>query len=182
MTIPTHPLSLAINGQAVGPLQVPANLMMIDFLHEYAGLTGSRLGCGQGVCHACVVILDKPDGSSEEIRTCITGALFFQGKRVRTVEAHGRRNAQGETVALSPVQQKFLEHYSFQCGYCTPGFVNAATVLVERLQRQPIERAQVEQVVSQALEHHICRCTGYVRYHQAVKDVVLNTPGLTTGV
>jgi len=55
-------------------------------------------------------------------------------------------------------------------------------VLVERLQRQPIERAQVEEVVSQALENHICRCTGYVRYHQAVKDVVLNTPGLTTGV
>ncbi|MBO9353719.1 (2Fe-2S)-binding protein [Bordetella petrii] len=182
MSIPTEPLSLTINGQAIGPLQVPANLMMIDFLHEYAGLTGARLGCGQGICHACVVILDQPDGTSTEIRTCITGAHFFQGKRVRTVEAHGRRNVQGEVVALSPIQQKFLDHYSFQCGYCTPGFVNAATVLVERLQRQPIERAQVEQAVTQALDHHICRCTGYVRYHQAVKDVVLNTPGLTTGV
>jgi len=182
MSIPAESLSLTINGKAIGPLQVPTDLMMIDFLHEYAGLTGSRLGCGQGICHACVVILDKPDGTSEEIRTCITGALFFQGKRVRTVEAHGRRNAQGETVELSPIQQKFLDHYSFQCGYCTPGFVNAATVLVERLRRQPIERAQVEEVVTQALDHHICRCTGYVRYHQAVKDVVLSTPGLTTGV
>jgi aerobic-type carbon monoxide dehydrogenase small subunit (CoxS/CutS family) len=182
MSIPTESLSLTINGKAIGPLQVPTDLMMIDFLHEYAGLTGSRLGCGQGICHACVIILDKPDGTSEEIRTCITGALFFQGKRVRTVEAHGRRNAQGETVELSPIQQKFLDHYSFQCGYCTPGFVNAATVLVERLRRQPIERAQVEEVVTQALDHHICRCTGYVRYHQAVKDVVLSTPGLTTGV
>lgn len=182
MSIPTESLSLTINGKAIGPLQVPTDLMMIDFLHEYAGLTGSRLGCGQGICHACVIILDKPDGTSEEIRTCITGALFFQGKRVRTIEAHGRRNAQGETVELSPIQQKFLDHYSFQCGYCTPGFVNAATVLVERLRRQPIERAQVEEVVTQALDHHICRCTGYVRYHQAVKDVVLSTPGLTTGV
>ena len=56
-----------------GPIEVPEGLMMIDFLHEYLGLTGSRLGCGQGVCHACVVIVDKPDGSSEEVRTCITG-------------------------------------------------------------------------------------------------------------
>src|SRR5690606_28525281 len=139
------------------------------------------LGGGHGICHACVVILDKPDGTSEEIRTCITGALFFQGKQVRTVEAHGRRNAEGEAVDLSPIQQKFLEHYSFQCGYCTPGFVNAATVLVERLARQPVARERVEQEVTRALDHHICRCTGYVRYHQAVKDVVLNTPGLTTG-
>src|SRR5690606_39806718 len=116
-----------------------------DFLHEYLDLTGARLGCGQGICHACVVILDKPDGTSEEIRTCITGALFFQGKQVRTVEAHGRRNAEGEAVDLSPIQQKFLEQHSFQCGYCTPGFVNAATVLVERLARQPVARERVEQ-------------------------------------
>src|SRR5690606_16590876 len=83
-------------------LQVPANLMMIDFLHEYLDLTGARLGCGQGICHACVVILDKPDGTSEEIRTCITGALFFQGKQVRTVEAHGRRNAEARRSTCRP--------------------------------------------------------------------------------
>jgi hypothetical protein len=80
-----------------------------------------RLGCGQGVCHACVAILDHPDGTSETIRTCITGAHFFQGKRVRTVEGHGKRNDKGEVVEMTPVQQAFLKHFSFQCGYCTPG-------------------------------------------------------------
>ncbi|WP_322042175.1 (2Fe-2S)-binding protein [Paraburkholderia sp. J67] len=171
-------LSLSINGKTVGPMQVPEGLMMIEFLHEYAGLTGSRLGCGQGVCHACVVILDKPDGTSEEMRTCITGAHFFNGRTIRTVEGHAKRNDAGEVVELSPIQQKFLEHFSFQCGYCTPGFVNAATVLIERLKREPVAKADVESTILSALDGHICRCTGYVRYYEAVKDVVMTTPGL----
>ncbi|WP_179404954.1 (2Fe-2S)-binding protein [Burkholderia guangdongensis] len=178
MSYRPKPLSVTINGRAVGPMQVPEGLMMIEFLHEYAGLTGSRLGCGQGICHACVVILDQPDGTSEEIRTCITGAHYFNGRALRTVEGHAKRNDAGEVVELSPIQQKFLEHFSFQCGYCTPGFVNAATVLIERLKRQPVAKADVEQTILDALDAHICRCTGYVRYYEAVKDVVMNTPGL----
>ncbi|UXC35404.1 (2Fe-2S)-binding protein [Cupriavidus gilardii] len=178
MSIATQALSLHLNGKDVGPVDVPEGLMMIDFLHEYTGLTGSRLGCGQGLCRACTVIVDKADGSSEEVRTCITGAHFFQGKKVRTVEAHAQRDDKGNVVALSPVQQKFLEHFSFQCGYCTPGFVNAATVLIERLKRQPVARAQLESTITEALNDHICRCTGYVRYYEAVRDVVLSTPGL----
>lgn len=178
MSIQTKALSLTINGQAVGPIELPEGLMMIDALHEYLGLTGSRLGCGQGVCHACVVIVDHADGRSEEVRTCITGAHFFDGKKVRTVEGHAQRNNQGEVTQLSPVQQKFLEHFSFQCGYCTPGFVNGATVLVERLKKAPITKAQVEAVITEALDKHICRCTGYVRYFEAVKDVLLSTPGV----
>lgn len=178
MSIATQALSLHLNGKDVGPVDVPEGLMMIDFLHEYTGLTGSRLGCGQGLCRACTVIVDKADGSSEEVRTCITGAHFFQGKKVRTVEAHAQRDDKGNVVALSPVQQKFLEHFSFQCGYCTPGFVNAATVLIERLKRQPVAREQLESTITEALNDHICRCTGYVRYYEAVRDVVLSTPGL----
>lgn len=172
------PLSVNINGKSVGPMQVPEGLMMIEFLHEYAGLTGSRLGCGQGICHACVVIVDKPDGTSEEMRTCITGAHFFHGRSIRTIEGHAKRNEAGEVVELSPIQQKFLEHFSFQCGYCTPGFVNAATVLIERLKREPVAKADVERTITDALNAHICRCTGYVRYYEAVKDVILTTPGL----
>ncbi|MDR5666780.1 2Fe-2S iron-sulfur cluster-binding protein [Burkholderia cenocepacia] len=172
------PLSVKINGKAVGPMQVPEGLMMIEFLHEYVGLTGSRLGCGQGICHACVVIVDQPDGTSEEMRTCITGAHFFHGRSIRTIEGHATRHEAGEVVELSPIQQKFLEHFSFQCGYCTPGFVNAATVLIERLKREPVAKADVERTITDALDAHLCRCTGYVRYYEAVKDVVLTTPGL----
>ncbi|MBB2495357.1 (2Fe-2S)-binding protein [Aquipseudomonas ullengensis] len=165
-------LSLTLNGQAVGPLDVADDLMMIDLLHEHLNLTGSRLGCGQGICHACVVILDKPDGTSEEMRTCITGAHFFDGKKVRTIEGHAKRDAAGVVSELNPVQQKFVDQFAFQCSYCTPGYVNAATVLVEKLQRQPIKRSELEQEIEDALGHHICRCTGYVRYYAATRAVV----------
>ncbi|NOP02594.1 2Fe-2S iron-sulfur cluster-binding protein, partial [Klebsiella pneumoniae] len=76
-----RPLQLTVNGQPVGPVEVPDDLAMIDYLHEHQNLTGSRLGCGQGICHACGVIVDNPDGTSEEVRTCITGAPYFEGKK-----------------------------------------------------------------------------------------------------
>jgi len=179
MSLRTLPISLTINGSKVGPIEVPESLMFIDFLHEYANLTGTKLGCGQGVCRACTVIVDKEDGSSTAVRSCITGVGFFAGRNVRTVEGHAQEGEDAGFEQMSPVQQAFLNHYSFQCGYCTPGFVNAATVLVERLKREPVERSQVEQVVTEALNEHICRCTGYVRYHTAVRDLILSTPGLT---
>jgi aerobic-type carbon monoxide dehydrogenase small subunit (CoxS/CutS family) len=178
MSLPTRKLSATINGQRRGPIDVPEGMMMIDVLHEMLDLTGSRLGCGIGICHACVVIWDKDDGTSEEVQTCITGADFFDGKRIRTIEGIARKDDKGEVV-LSAVQQAFLDRFSFQCGYCTPGFVNAATVLLERLKRAPVPRAEVDTTVATALENHICRCTGYVRYYQAVRDVILATPGLT---
>ena len=81
MSIKTQPLTLTINHQQYGPLEVPEGLMMIDFLHEYVALTGCRLGCGQGICHACVAIVDHDSGTSEEVRTCITGAHYFNGKK-----------------------------------------------------------------------------------------------------
>jgi aerobic-type carbon monoxide dehydrogenase small subunit (CoxS/CutS family) len=178
MSLPLRKVSVTINGQRQGPLDVPEGMMMIDVLHEMLELTGSRLGCGIGICHACVAIWDKDDGTSEEVQTCITGADFFDGKRIRTIEGISATNDKGE-VTLSPVQQAFLDQFSFQCGYCTSGFVNAATVLLERLKRTPVPRGEVEARVAEALENHICRCTGYVRYYQAVRDVILATPGLT---
>jgi xanthine dehydrogenase YagT iron-sulfur-binding subunit len=179
MSLPSRKLTVTINGQRRGPIDVPEGMMMIDVLHEMLDLTGSRLGCGVGICHACVVIWDRDDQTSEEVQTCITGADFFNGKSIRTIEGIAQRNDKDEIVALSAVQQAFLDKFSFQCGYCTPGFVNAATVLIERLKRAPVLRAEVEATVVAALENHICRCTGYVRYYQAVRDVILATPGLT---
>ncbi|WP_353193656.1 (2Fe-2S)-binding protein [Pandoraea pnomenusa] len=172
----TLPVTVKVNGVSHGPMDVPAGLMMIDFLHETLGLTGSRLGCGQGICHACVVIVDHADGSSETVRTCITGANYFDGKTVRTVEGHATRDADGK-VTLAPIQQAFLDHFSFQCGYCTPGFVNAATVLIEHLKRNPVARADLEAAITEGLNDQICRCTGYVRYYEAVREVILKTPG-----
>ncbi len=180
MTLRKSPLSMTVNGKPVGPIDVPDDMMLLDVLHEHLGLTGSRVSCGQGICHACAVILDGP-GGPREIRTCITGAHFFAGKAIRTVEGHAERDAQGNVVRLSAVQQAFIEHFSFQCGYCTPGFVTAATVLVERLKKAPVARRDVEATISRALGQHICRCTGYVRYFEAVRAVILATPGLVRG-
>lgn len=179
--IPTRPLKVTINGQAQPVEAIPEELMMLDYLHEYRNLTGTRFGCGQGLCRACTVIVDNPDGSSEEIRTCITSAHDFDGKTIRTIEGHAARDENGSIKALSTVQEQFLEHFSFQCSYCAPGFVNAATVLVEKLKRQPVPRKQLEKIISAALEPHICRCTGYVRFYEAVREAILKTPGTTRG-
>lgn len=178
--IRTKPLSLQVNGVKYGPLDVPEDMMMIDVLHDYLDLTGTRLGCGQGECRACTVIVDASDGP-HEMRTCITGAHWFNAKTIRTVEGHAKRDSSGNVTELSPIQQAFLDHFSFQCGYCTPGFVNAATVFLERLAKAPVAADKLEDAILDALNPHICRCTGYVRYYQAVKDVALKTPGLVTG-
>jgi aerobic-type carbon monoxide dehydrogenase small subunit (CoxS/CutS family) len=179
-SLPAKPLTLTVNGEQVGPLDVPEDMMLIDVLHEYLGLTGTRLACGEGVCRACAVILDG-DGDSQAIPSCLTAAHQLGGRRIRTVEGHAKRDANGAIVALSPVQQAFVDGFSFQCGYCTPGFVNAATLLVERLARTPVPAARLEAAITEALDPHLCRCTGYVRYFRAVKELVLATPGLVVG-
>ncbi|MDB6177264.1 2Fe-2S iron-sulfur cluster-binding protein [Paracoccus sp. Z330] len=171
--------SAVINGQKVGPMDLPHDLMMVELLQEYLNLTGTRLSCGQGVCSACTIIVDDAEKGSYTVPACVTGVAWLNGKSVRTIEGIAGRDEQGGPVP-SPIQRAFLEHFSFQCSYCTPGFVNGATVLVERLQRQPIASDQVEAAILEALDRHICRCTGYVRYYQAVRDVILSTPGLTT--
>jgi len=177
MSVATRPLTLQVNGQRHGPLDIPEGTMLIDVLHEWLGLTGTRASCGLGVCRACTVIVDEA-GASQEVPSCVAPAHEFDGKRIRTIEGHAKRDANGAIVALSPAQQAFVDGFSFQCGYCTPGFVNAATVLLERLGRAPVAMADLEAMITEALDPHLCRCTGYVRYFQAVKELVLNTPGL----
>jgi aerobic-type carbon monoxide dehydrogenase small subunit (CoxS/CutS family) len=172
-------IELELNGEKIGPQEVPDTLMMIEFLHEYLNLTGTKFGCGVGVCHACTVILDNADGTSEILRTCINPVARFNKQKVRTVEGHATLGSNGEVEGLSPVQQAFLEHYSFQCGWCTPGFVNEGTVLLENLAKNPVHESDVESVVEKALGEHVCRCTGYVKYYAAMKELILETKGLT---
>jgi aerobic-type carbon monoxide dehydrogenase small subunit (CoxS/CutS family) len=171
----TVEISLTVNGRKTGPHTIPAGLAMVDFLHEYLGLTGTKFGCGIGVCHACVVIVDEPDGTSRVMRTCINGAAEFSGKQVRTVEGHAQDGQ------LSGVQQAFVDHFAFQCGYCTSGFVNQATCLVEELARTPVAKDAVKARIETALGDHLCRCSGYVRYYEALRDLVLADPKLTKG-
>jgi aerobic-type carbon monoxide dehydrogenase small subunit (CoxS/CutS family) len=69
-----------------------------------------------------------------------------------------------------------VEHFAFQCGYCTPGFLNEGQVLLERLARTPVARADLDRTIGEALDGHLCRCTGYVKYHEAGRHVILSEP------
>jgi aerobic-type carbon monoxide dehydrogenase small subunit (CoxS/CutS family) len=160
-------LILTINGRVYGPRDVRDDLTMNDFLREHLGMTGTKFGCGAAQCLSCAIIVDDPDGTSYTRPTCIVPAAGFNGKSIRTVEGHAR---DGE---LTDLQKAFIVHFAFQCGYCTAGFLNESQVLLERLARAPIARADLEKTIADALDGHLCRCTGYVKYHEAVRDVIL---------
>jgi len=160
-------LKLTINGQLHGPMDVRDDLSMNDFLREYLGMTGTKFGCGAAQCLACAIIVDDPDGTSHTSPTCIVPAVAFNGQMLRTVEGHAQS---GE---LSTLQKAFVTHFSFQCGYCTAGFVNEGQVLLDRLARAPIAKEELDKTIVESLNGHLCRCTGYVKYHEAVRDVVL---------
>ena len=164
-------MRITINGRAYGPMEVRDELTMNDFLREVLGLTGTKFGCGAAQCLSCAIIVDNADGTSDTSPTCVVPATNFNGKAIRTVEGHARDGK------LSALQKTFIEHFSFQCGYCTAGFLNEGQVLLERLARKPIARADLEKTITDALDGHLCRCTGYVKYHEAVRDVVLADPG-----
>jgi aerobic-type carbon monoxide dehydrogenase small subunit (CoxS/CutS family) len=160
-------LRLTINGRAYGPVEVRDELSMNDFLREYLGMTGTKFGCGAAQCLSCAVIVDDHDGTSYTSPTCVASAASFDGKTIRTVEGLAR---DGE---LSVLQKAFIRHFAFQCGYCTAGFLNEGQVLLERLAKAPVKRADLENTIAEALDGHICRCTGYIKYHEAVRDVIL---------
>ena len=163
-------LAVTVNGRSYGPREVRDDLSMNDFLREYLGLTGTKFGCGAAQCLSCAVIIDNPDGTSETSPTCIVPAVRFDGKSIRTVEGHAKN---GELTVL---QKAFIEHFAFQCGYCTAGFLNEGQVLLDRLARKRVPRADLEKTIAEALDGHLCRCTGYAKYHEAVRDVILADP------
>ena len=163
-------VTVTINGVLVGPMDVRDELTMNDFLREHLGMTGTKFGCGAAQCLSCTVIVDETDGASHTTPTCIVPAVNFNGLSIRTVEGHAKN---GE---LTPLQQAFIDHFAFQCGYCTAGFLNESQVLLERLAKSPIARADVENTIVEALDGHLCRCTGYIKYHEAVRDVILADP------
>jgi aerobic-type carbon monoxide dehydrogenase small subunit (CoxS/CutS family) len=161
---------MTINGKAHGPTEVRDELSLNDFLREVLGMTGTKFGCGAAQCLSCAVIVDAPDGTSSTSPSCIVSAVSFNGKAIRTVESHVKN---GE---LSALQKAFIAHFAFQCGYCTAGFLNESQVLLERLANKPVARDGLEALITEALDGHLCRCTGYIKYHEAVRDVILADP------
>ena len=131
---------------------VPDNLLLLDYLREVVGLTGTKTGCDGGECGACTVLVDDAPRLS-----CLTLAASVAGRRVDTIESLG---VDGR---LSAVQRGFHEKLGSQCGYCTPGFIMASAGLLRR-NPQPSDDE-----IRAALGSNICRCTGYVKIIEAVR-------------
>ncbi|WP_374438241.1 (2Fe-2S)-binding protein [Inhella sp.] len=174
MSDPTQTVKVQfhVNGKPVNT-EVPSDLALVDFLQEELGLSGTRLCCGIGVCKACTVAAQRtPSSQPQPLLACSTPVALLQGQRITTVEGTG------SPQKPSMVQQAFLTHFAFQCGYCTPGFVMATEMLIARLRVAPIARADLDQAIEEAVGQHICRCTGYARYQAAIRVVILEEKGL----
>ena len=131
---------------------VEPRLLLVHFLRETVGLTGTNVGCDTSSCGACTVLLD-----GDSVKSCTVLAAQADGSAVTTIEGLA-----GTDGTLHPVQEAFREHHGLQCGYCTPGMVMAAVSLIAE------NPALDEAAVRQGLEGNLCRCTGYHNIVQAV--------------
>jgi aerobic carbon-monoxide dehydrogenase small subunit len=145
-------IETTVNGEAAEFLCDPPE-SLLDALRDRLGLTGTKEGCATGDCGACSVLLD-----GRLVACCLVLAAEAQGRSVTTIEGVAASDA------LHPVQQKFLEHAALQCGICTPGFIVAATALLDKYP------APSEHQVRYWLAGNLCRCTGYDKIVRAVLD------------
>ena len=145
-------ISMTVNGRAVSG-EAEDRTLLVEFLRNNLGLTGTHVGCDTSQCGACVVHVD-----GDAVKACTMLAAQANGSDVTTIEGLA---SGGE---LHPVQKAFHENHGLQCGFCTPGMIMAATEMINR------HGASLdEKTVRAELEGNICRCTGYVKIIEAVK-------------
>ncbi len=153
-------VSVVVNG-APTEHEVEARTLLVQYLREVVGLTGTNIGCDSTSCGACTVLLD-----GESVKSCTVLAAQADGRAVTTIEGL----ADGDT--LHPMQAAFREHHGLQCGYCTPGMVMAAVSLAQE------GGALAEADVRKGLEGNLCRCTGY---HNIVAAVLAGSAEMAGG-
>jgi aerobic-type carbon monoxide dehydrogenase small subunit (CoxS/CutS family) len=141
-------------------LTVDGDRRLLWVLRDDLGLTGTKFGCGEALCGACTVLVDD-----EAVRSCVTPVRDVEGKRVVTIEglANGDR--------LHPIQEAFVKHLGFQCGYCTPGMILGAYALLHKNPKPT--RAQIVA----HLEDHLCRCGAHGRIVEAVETAAATMKG-----
>lgn len=144
-------IELTINGEAERTAVEPAQTLL-DVLRERLGLTGTKLGCNQGVCGTCTVLID-----GMLARSCLQLAVGCAGRAITTIEGLA------EDGKPSVLQQAFIETGAVQCGYCTPGMIMAAKSLLERHAKPTIEQ------IRHGLGGNLCRCSGYAKIIDAIK-------------
>lgn len=150
-----HSITLTVNGKTY-TREVEPRMLLVDFLRDTLGLTGTNIGCDTSQCGACTVHLD-----GLAVKSCTVLAVQADGSSVTTIEGLA---ANGE---LHPMQQAFWEQHGLQCGFCTPGMIMLAAKLVEN--RPDI----TEEEIRHGLEGNICRCTGYHNIVKAVAQAAL---------
>jgi carbon-monoxide dehydrogenase small subunit len=148
----TRPITVSVNGQQ-RPAEVETRLLLVHFLRETLGFTGTHIGCDTSSCGACTVLLD-----GTPVKSCTLFAVQADGREVTTVE--GLASAAG----LHPIQQGFHEEHGLQCGFCTPGMMLTAVAL---LAENPDPS---EEEIRWAISGNICRCTGYQNIVNAVRN------------
>jgi carbon-monoxide dehydrogenase small subunit len=149
----TYSLTMTVNGQVV-TIEVEADELLVDALRERLGLIGTKIGCNEGECGACTVIMD-----GEPVLSCLIPALRAQGRNILTIEGLG------DGDKLHPLQQAFVEHGAVQCGYCIPGFILSAKALLDRNPKPDRDE------IKEAIAGNLCRCTGYVKIIEAIEAV-----------
>ncbi len=165
-------IHLKINGQAVTG-KVPAELTLADYLHETMGLTGTKVSCGIGICKACTIAARAPGTQHlQRVQACLIPVVALNQHEILTVEGLASDNR------LSPQQEAFLKNFSFQCGYCAPGFLMGVTIMMDHLKSNPAKKEDLNKLIMEHLGEHICRCSGYSNYYQAIRELLLETPGL----
>ena len=157
-----HVVALRVNGEPY-QVQLESWVSLLDLLRDKLDLTGSKKGCDHGQCGACTVLVN-----GKRINACLTLAVMQQGREITTVEGL----AEGET--LHPLQQAFIDHDAFQCGYCTPGqLCSAAGLMNEGEARTPDQ-------IRELMSGNLCRCGAYPQILQAVAEVALGPARLGT--
>ena len=144
-------ISLTINGKSYSQ-DVEPRLLLIHFLRDVAGLTGTHMGCETSLCGACTVELNR-----KAIKSCTMFAVQANGAEIVTVEGLA---SDGK---LDPVQEAFWNEHGLQCGFCTPGMIMASKQIIDR------NAAPTEEEIRHGLEGNVCRCTGYQHIVNAVK-------------
>jgi carbon-monoxide dehydrogenase small subunit len=144
-------ISVTVNGRRYSH-EVEPRLLLVHYLRDVLGLTGTHIGCETGVCGACTVLLN-----GQAVKSCMLFAVQVDGQEITTIEGLA---SDGQ---LYPVQQGFWEKHGLQCGYCTPGMILAA---VQLLQRNP---NPTEEEIRHALVGNLCRCTGYQQIVEAIQ-------------
>jgi carbon-monoxide dehydrogenase small subunit len=160
-SVSTQPrvVGLTVNGEEVRG-QAEPRLLLVDFLRHELGLTGTHVGCEQGICGACTVALD-----GAVVRSCILFAVQAEGARITTIESFARG------AELHPIQVAFREKHGLQCGFCTPGLILTTQALLDD-NPNPSERE-----IREYLSGNICRCTGYVNIVEAVHEAARSLRG-----